>query len=73
MYDLVSQKFARCIRGTQRKALEETLITRFSKIQAKNGPMASDQSVRVKKLSAEAKVPRKGTGRAAGHHLYPIE
>ena len=37
----------------EEKALEENLITRFSKIQAKNGPTASDQSVRVKKLSDE--------------------
>jgi len=61
------------------KALEENLITRFSKIQAKkgpttkSGPTAKDQSVRVKKLSAEARVPRKGTARAAGHDLYANE
>jgi len=36
------------------KALEENLISRLSKVHAKNGPTASDQSVRVKKLSAEA-------------------
>ena len=57
------------------KALEENLITRFSKVQAKrgpttkNGPTANDQSVRFKKLSAEARVPMKGTARAAGHDL----
>jgi len=61
------------------KALEENLITRFSKVQAKegpttkNGPTANDQSVRVKKLSAEARVPMKGTARAAGHDLYVNE
>jgi len=61
------------------KALEENLITRFSKIQAKkgrttkSGPTANDQSVRVKKLSAEARVPIKGTARAAGHDLYANE
>jgi len=61
------------------KALEENLITRFSKIQAKkgpttkSGPTANDQSVRVKKLSAEARVPMKGTARAAGHDLYANE
>jgi len=54
----------------EQKALEENLITRFSKIQAKNGPTANDLSVRVKKLSAEARVPMKGTARAAGHDLY---
>jgi len=54
----------------QEKALEENLITRFSKIQAQNGPMANDQSVRVKKLSTEVRVPTKGTARAAGHDLY---
>jgi len=57
----------------EEKALEENPITRFSKIQAKNGPTASDQSVRVKKQSAEARVPMKGTARAAGHDLYTIE
>jgi len=45
----------------------------LSKIQAKKGPMPSDQSVIVKKLSAEARVPKMGSERAAGHHLYAIE
>jgi len=57
----------------EEKALEENLITRFSKLQAKNGPMANDQSVRVKELYAEARVPMKGSARAAGHDLYAIE
>jgi len=57
----------------EEKALEGNLITRFSKIQTKNGPTANDQSVRVKKLSAEARVPTKGTARAAGNDLYAIE
>jgi len=39
----------------EEKALEENLITRFSKVQAKKGPTASDQSVRVKKLSADVR------------------
>jgi len=50
-----------CLKGSsipyavpEEKALEETLITRFSKILAKNGPTAKHQSVRVKKLLAEA-------------------
>jgi len=55
------------------KALEENLISRFSKIQAKNGPTASDQSVRVKKLSNGARVPKKGSAKAAGHDLYASE
>ena len=54
----------------EEKALEENLITRFSKVQAKKGPTAIDQSVRVKKLSAEARVPTKGSAKAAGHNLY---
>jgi len=58
---------------SEEKALEENLITRFSKMQAKNGPMANDQSVRIKKLSDEARVPMKGSARAAGHDLYAIE
>ena len=63
----------------EEKALEENLITRFSKIHAKNGPTAksglraNDQSVKVKKLSAEARVPMKGTARGAGHDLYANE
>ena len=57
----------------EEEALEENLITRFSKIQGKNGPMANDQSLRVQKLSAEARVPMKGSARAAGHDLYAIE
>jgi len=32
--------------------------------------MASDQSVRVKKLSDKARVPKMGSARAAGHDLY---
>jgi len=35
--------------------------------------MASDQSVRVKKLSTESRVPIKGSARAAGQDLYAIE
>jgi len=56
----------------EEKGLEENLISRFSKVQAKNGPTANDQSVRVKKLSAAARVPMKGAARAAGHDLYAI-
>jgi len=57
----------------EEKVLEENLITRFSKIQAKCGPTANDQSVRGKKLSAEARVPIKGSARAAGRDLYANE
>jgi len=57
----------------EEKALEENLITRFSKVQAKKGPTASDQSVRVKNLSDEGRVPKKGSARAAGHNLYANE
>jgi len=59
--------------GPEEKAMEENLITRFSKIQAQNGPTANDQSVRVKKLSNEGRVPTRGSARAAGHPLYAIE
>jgi len=72
-----------CLKGSpvaytvpEDKALEETLITRFPKIQAKNGttaksgPTANDQSGRVKKLSAKARVRMKGRARAAAHDLY---
>jgi len=61
------------------KAREENLITRFFKVQAKEGPTTkkgpttTNQRVRVKKLSAEARVPIKGTARAAGHDLYANE
>jgi len=57
----------------EEEALEENLITKFSKVQAKNGPTANHQSVRVKKLSFEAKVATKGSGKAAGHDLYANE
>ena len=57
----------------EEKALEENLITRFSKVQDKNGPTANEQSVRVKKLSVEARVPIKGSAGAAGDELYTIE
>jgi len=57
----------------EEKALEENLITRFSKIQAKKGPTANAQSIRVKKLSTKARVPMKGTARVAGHDLYANE
>ena len=50
------------------EALEENLITRFSKVQAKK-----DQSVKIKKLSPEARVPTKGSTKAAGHDLYANE
>ena len=49
-------------------ALEENLISRLSEVQAKE-----DQSVKVKKLSAEARVPTKGSAKAAGHDLYASE
>jgi len=57
----------------QEKALEENLITGSSQIQDKNGPTASDQSVRIKQLSDEARVPKKGSARAAGHNLCANE
>ena len=50
------------------EALEENLITRFSKVQAKE-----DQSVKIKNLSPEAMVPTKGSVKAAGHDLYAHE
>jgi len=54
----------------EQKGLKENHITRFSMVQAKKGPKASDQCVRVEKLSAEARLPKKGSARAAGHNLY---
>jgi len=69
-----------CLKGSpvayaipEEKALEANLITRFSKVQAKKGPTASDQSVRVKKLSTGARVPKRGSTRAAGHDQYVNE
>ena len=52
----------------EEKALEENLITRFSEIQADK-----DQKVRVKKLSPTARVPNRGSDKAAGHDLYANE
>jgi len=57
----------------EEEALKENLITRFSKVQAKKGPTASDQYVRVKKLSNGARVPKMGSARAAEHDLYANE
>jgi len=37
------------------------------------GQSANDQSIRVKKLSAEARLSTRGSAKAAGHHLYTIE
>jgi len=55
------------------RAPEEDLITRFSKVQINKGQSANNQSVRVKKLSIEARVPTKGSAKAAGHDLYANE
>ena len=52
----------------EEKALEENLITRFSEIQAKK-----DQRVRVKRLLPTARVPTRGSDKAAGHDLYANE
>jgi len=52
----------------EEKALEGNLITRFSKVPA-NGPTANNVSVRIKQLSAEARVPTWGLAMAAGHDL----
>src|SRR6195952_4688225 len=52
----------------EEQALEENLITRFSEIQANK-----DQSVKVKILSREARVPTRGSIKAAGHDLYANE
>jgi len=56
-----------CLKGSpgtyavpEAEALEENLITRFPKIHAKNCPTANAQSVRVRKLSLEARVHMKG-------------
>jgi len=58
---------------SEEEALEENLITRFANIQAMKGQCASNQSVRVRKLSAGARMPTRGSGRAAGHDLYANE
>ena len=46
------------------KAQEENLITRFSEIQTE------DQRLRAKRLTLEARIPTKGSKKAAGHDLY---
>jgi len=50
------------------KALEENLVTRFSKIQAND-----DQRVRVQQMTPEAKMPTKGSTGGAGYDLYANE
>jgi len=57
----------------EEEALEENLINRFFKVQAKRDPTGIDQGVRVQKLSAKASVATKGTARGAGHSLYANE
>ena len=52
----------------EEKALEESLITRFSEIKAKQ-----DQRVKVKKLYPTARVPTKESVSATGHDLYANE
>ena len=49
------------------KAREENLITRFSKIHAK------EQRPRVKRINPAARIPAKGSQGAAGHDLYAPE
>ena len=68
MYDIVSNSSHMAYALPEEKAMEANLITRFSEIQAK-----SYQRVRVKKLFPKARVPTKGSGKAAGHHLYAKE
>ena len=46
------------------KAQEENFITRFSEIQTE------DQRLRVKRSTSEARIPTKGSKKAAGHDLY---
>ena len=46
------------------KAREEDLITGFSEIQIE------DQRLQVKRLTSEARIPTKGSKKAAGHALY---
>jgi len=57
----------------QETDLESNLIPRFSNVQAKKGTKANDQTVRIKKLSAEARVPTQVSAEAAGHALYAKE
>ena len=49
----------------EEKVWEENLITRFSEIQANK-----DQRIKVKKLFPTARMPTKGSDKAAGHDLY---
>lgn len=52
------------------EVLEGTLTTRFSKIPSKKGHSTNDQIVKVKKLSAEARMPTRGSAKVAGHNMY---
>ena len=49
------------------QAREENLTTRLSEIQTE------DLRLRVKKLTPEARIPTKGSSRAAGYDLYAQE
>ena len=46
------------------KAQEGNLLTRFSEVRTE------DQRLQVKKLTSEARIPTKGSRKAAGHDLY---
>ena len=52
----------------EEKALEVNLIMRFSEILANK-----NQNVKVKRLFTRARVPTKGSDKAAGHNLYANE
>jgi len=52
---------------------EQNLITRFTKVQAKNGQSANNHTVRGKKLSTKARLLRKGLAKAAEYNLNQMK
>jgi len=57
----------------EENGLEENVISGFSTVYAQKGQSANDVSVRVKRLSAVARVLTKGSANAAGHHLNAMK
>ena len=57
----------------EKQVWEQNLITRFTKVQAKNGPSANNHTVTGKKLSTKARVLSKGFAQAAEHKLNQIK
>ena len=74
IYDLVSQMFARCICGTRRKSPGGESHHQILQPPGQEGPgWPRPRASEFQKPSAEARLPTRGSSRAAGHDLYANE